>query len=471
MKKISVLGVAIVTFLLLVSFASASQVNILPAEENSNHIFFDETATYQMTITNTGDTDMVYVWETNPVEWLIDSRTSATVLAGEQKTVEILLRPRPSNYRGPGFYVVPITVSSQDEVISSMVTVRIINPDAVGFEYPPSVALGASIGSVNPSEIVSVQLAVRNRNRLDMEELTIRIDGEHFQTTDVISLDGLEEQSLEYRFDVDKALEPGSYELSVDIVYEDKVITSVERFYDVIAYSTIDRQSDESTKYFKTTTVNTLTNYGNINKEVKMAVPIKWYQALFTVVDVEASTVDKSSRGSYVISLAPQEVATVTVIRNYQALPLLALLALLVVLSYFAFRSPIVLHKQTIVTGKDKEGISEMRVRIFVRNRTGKPYYNVRILDQAPAIAEVHAASGLGVIAPSKIVHTHKKGTIIKWDFENLEAYEERIVTYTVKAKLKIIGHLGLPPVKAKFENQKGRQRTTKSGKAVIGSR
>ena len=58
-----------------------------------------------------------------------------------------------------------------------------------------------------------------------------------------------------------------------------------------------------------------------------------------------------------------------------------------------------------------------------------------------------------------------------KGDFETIDAYEERIVSYTIKAKLKIIGNLSLPAVKVKFENVKGVTRTTQSGKVVIGTK
>jgi hypothetical protein len=180
--------------------------------------------------------------------------------------------------------------------------------------------------------------------------------------------------------------------------------------------------------------------------------------------------VEEVDKTAWDIILSPEETATIIVIENYRVLPILGLIILLIILGYYQFRSPIVLKKQTIVTGQDEEGISEMKIRIFVKNRSKQPFYNVRLLDRAPSIAQVHVANGLGILEPSKIVHTERKGTIIKWDFESLESYEERIVTYAIKARLKIIGTLGLPSVKVKFENVKGRQKTTESGRAIIGS-
>jgi hypothetical protein len=284
-------------------------------------------------------------------------------------------------------------------------------------------------------------------------------------------LAGLEEKTLEYRFDLDNLLPPATYPLSINLIYKNKTISTVEKFYDVSSYSQIKRDSHTVKSFFKRTSISTITNEGNVPKKITTDISIKWYKALFTSYDVEASSAEFVDKGKWDLTLKPEEVATITVNENYLSLLILAILLLFLVLGYFHFRSPIVLRKQSIITGQDEEGISSMKIRVFVKNRTKQPFYNVRLLDRAPSIAQVHVAKGLGILEPSKIVHTEKKGTIIKWDFEALEAYEERIVTYEINARLKIIGHLGLPSVKVKFEDVKGRHRTTESGRVVIGGK
>lgn len=456
--------------ILLVSTVSASKVTVNPVNDSSNRIFFDEVAHFTLKIENTDDVDHVYTWTTNPVEWIIDSITSEKIEAGKSDTLDLAIRPRPSNYRGQGFYVIPLTVERDGETITKQMTIYIKSLEERIFSYTPSVALGASIKDViDPRETATVQVLIRNRNMLEIEEITLSIDGETFEKTDTFPLSGLEEKTMEYRFDIDDLQEPGTYELKVNLEYEGKQISMANSFYDVGAFSLVDRDSVSSSSWFKKTTITTLNNKGNIEKSVTSDLTIDWYKSLFTSVDIEASSAEEISRSQWEIQLEPNEMATITITENYRSLPILGIIIVLIILGYFQFRSPIVMKKQTIITGQDEEGISEMKVRIFIRNRSKNPFYNVRVLDRAPSIAQVHVASGLGVLEPSKVVHTEKKGTIIKWDFESLESYEERIVTYTIKARLKIIGTLGLPPVRVKFENVKGRQRTTESGRAVIG--
>lgn len=474
MKYAKVIILLVLMLFFSISMVSASTIVVNAVNKSANHIFFDETAYYQLTIENTGETDQTFTWNVNPVEWVIDTKASMKVPAGQKEETVVHIRPRPSNYRGPGFYVVPFTVRSSPEGMTyeKQITIYIKSLDDRIFAYTPSVALGASIDEeVDPRQPVSVQVQIRNRNILEIEDMLLIINGETFDTTKTLPLAGLEEKTLEYRFDVDPLLEPDTYELHVRLFYENKTISEVKQFYDIKAYTSVDRDKAESTRFFKKTSISTINNDGNIVKVVTTDLDIKWYKWPFTRTDIEAQNMERIDRNSWKLTLQPDEVATITIIENYRILPLLALIAIIIIVLYFMMRSPLVLRKQTIITGKDEEGISEMKVRVFIKNRTGKAYFNVRVLDRAPSIASVKVQKGLGVLEPSKVITTEKKGTIIKWDFDSLEAYEERIVTYAIKAKLKIIGHLGLPPVKVKFENVNGKQLTTQSRRAIIGSK
>ncbi len=470
MKQLFKIFLFLTLILLVIGTVSAARVVVNPVNETANKIFFDGVAHFNLSITNVGAEEAIYSWNANPVEWVIDSVTSARISAGETKHFDLAIRPRPSNYRGQGFYVVPLTVSTKGEAIKKSLVIYIKSLEDRYLDYTPSVALGASIPKeVDPQKPVTVQVSIRNRNMLNIENITLKIDGESFRKTVTFPLNGLEERTLEYRFDIDDLQLPGTYDLVLDLIYKNKTISTVNKYYDVIAFSKIVRDSQESKHFLRKSSVATLTNVGNVEKHVKTDIPITWYKSLFVSVDIEADNFEELSRGSWELILGPNESAVITVTENYWSLFLLIIILVLLFIGYFQFRSPIVLKKQIIVTGKDTEGVSEMKVRVFIRNRTAKSFFNVRVLDRVPNIAEVVPSTGLGVVEPSQIVRNERKGTLVKWDFDTLEAYEERIVTYTVRVRLKIIGTLGLPSVRIKFENVKGRQLTAESGRAIIG--
>ena len=459
--------------LFLLSFATlttASSVVISPLNATSNHVYFDESAHYSVTVTNTQGVDQVFSLSINPVDWVTETPTSVMIGAGETKTFPLQLRARPSNYKGPGFYIIPVTASSPTNTFNKQVTIYIKSVHD-GY-YKPSVALSSVIASsVDPRQPVAVQVDLRNRNILNIENMDLSIESDVFKGTFKVNLGGLEEKTLEYRFDIDPLTPPHTSNLTLRLTYQGDQINEVNKFFDIAPYSAIDRNAEPEDHFlFKYTRTSTLQNIANVDKTVSLDLDFKWYERPFTSVDIRASEVNKTGKSSWDVTLGPQETGTVTVVQNYRIIPIIILLIIIGTILYFTLRSPIVLRKQTIVTGKDLGGVSEMKVRVYILNRTGRAFYNVRVLDKVPSIAHVKVGTGLGVLEPSDVIKTEKRGTVIKWDFDTIESFEERVVTYTIKAKLNVMGPLSLPPVRAKFESAKGKQRTTTSGKTEIGN-
>lgn len=453
---------------------SASTVSVAPFNGSSDHIYPGEVAKYTLSITNSDSAKNVYSWSTSPVEWIIESKTSVAVDGGETVVLNLSIKPNPTRFPAPGFYFVPLTVKTADgnEKIEKQFGLYVQNINELIYSDLIFASLSISVDDeVDPRKPLSVRANIRNRNILPIENLSLIIEGDDFELEDVVSLDGLEERTLRYNVDLDPNIEPGTYKLVASLLNGDKTISEVNELFDVVPYAVINRDSQDDKSFFKTTKISSLTNDGNVQKSITVDLDIKWYDSLFTDVFVEASDLEKIDRDSWTLILQPEETSTVTVVKNYRVLVAIILLIVIAGVAYLLMRSPIVMQKQIIVTGKDDEGVSEMKIRIYLKNRTDKSFFNLRLIDKVPSIADVTPATGLGVLEPSKIVRTEKKGTLIKWDFDSLEAYEERILTYSVKARLKIIGNLGLPAVRVKFENVKGKQRTTESGKAVIGTK
>ncbi len=95
---------------------------------------------------------------------------------------------------------------------------------------------------------------------------------------------------------------------------------------------------------------------------------------------------------------------------------------------------------------------------------------NIKISDKVPHLAEVLKDFEVGVLHPSKILKHPSKGTIIKWEIEQLDAGEERIMTYSVQTKLSILGNIKVQGAIAKFDTEAGKTRAYKSNKNLIRS-
>ncbi|MFW5977184.1 MAG: hypothetical protein ACOCQQ_01595, partial [Candidatus Nanoarchaeia archaeon] len=416
MRIIVIFAVMMLFATTLSALVSASSASIQPQSEDSNFIYFEQAAKFSLTITNTRSVDQVYNINANPVDWLIEGVSSVRVGAGETKTFDLNIRAKPSNYKSPGFYGVPVTLSSAQDRLETQTTIYI---RSIGDgSYQPAISLSITMDSeVDPRESVPVVLNFRNRNILDIEELEILISSDHFSLEETTTLNGLEEKSLEFWFDIDSVTDPGEFELETELFYEGKRVAQASKMYEIQAYSLIERVVlQEDTVFFKTTKVSQLTNNANIVKTISSEIDVPFFERLFTTITVKANEVEKLGPLNWDITLQPQEQVLITVTQNYRPIPLFLFLALIAFILYMKLRTPIVLKKHAIVTGKDNEGVSDMRVRVFIRNRTGKSFYNVRVLDKVPTIANVHINEGLGVLQPSDVVRTKHKGTLIKWD-------------------------------------------------------
>jgi hypothetical protein len=93
---------------------------------------------------------------------------------------------------------------------------------------------------------------------------------------------------------------------------------------------------------------------------------------------------------------------------------------------------------------------------------------NIQVTELIPSIAELVKEGNIGTLAPSKVLRNDKKGTIVKWELEALEPFEERIISYRLNSKIVIVGGLTLPPSRVKFITKKGKERTIKSNNCPV---
>ena len=163
------------------------------------------------------------------------------------------------------------------------------------------------------------------------------------------------------------------------------------------------------------------------------------------------------------VELKPGAKTEIIVVRNFRPLVIIIIIAIILTILYYVFRSPIVVKKQAMVLNTKDGGIINMKIMMNVKNITSKVIKNVVIVDRVPNIADIEKEFQIGTLKPDKIISHEKSSNIIKWNIEFLEKYEERIITYKIKSKLSILGGFKLPPAVIKYENEKGKDTITHS--------
>jgi hypothetical protein len=436
-------------------------------------IYPDEVAFFQLTVTNLQQESDVFAISTQEYDWILDSEPLGEILPGQTRSVLVELAPKGT--MAPGTRAVIIKVRSANtrdfEEISKIITVRSLNGS--NRTYAPSVFLNSRVAEqVDPREAMTIEVYLRNRNARVYDKLDVHIESDIFTKDYSTSLGPIGEEG-EKTNTVSVALKentpPGVHPLKVTISVDGQRINTYETQYTIKAIDSTDVQETAETVFFKTVTTYTVANNGNIRDEQIIFHPTNPLKRLFTDASADYD-VQKNDEGSVLVlnvNLEPQQEAEITVTENYRLLFILGVLVLLSIISYYVLRSPVVLHKEATIIGSSADGVSHIKVRLFIKNRSAKAVHNLHVIDKVTSMADVVKESSLGTLQPSKIVRKKGHGTLVRWDIDTLEAFEERIITYQVRTQLKLIGDVYLPAMKVKFD-QGGRERTTYSNEVNI---
>jgi 3-deoxy-D-arabino-heptulosonate 7-phosphate (DAHP) synthase len=131
------------------------------------------------------------------------------------------------------------------------------------------------------------------------------------------------------------------------------------------------------------------------------------------------------------------------------------------------FRSPVTARKTAANISLKEGGVSELKIVLNVSNRSNNKLRNIEVIDRIPNIADLEKGLTIGTLHPTKILKHERKGTIIKWVIDNLDAGDERVISYKIKSHLSILGEFSLTPTIVKF-NFKGKEIITHSNSLGI---
>jgi len=465
-----------IVFVLLMSFCNAAgdEFNV-DVEAINTTILLDQSAVVDVTITNFADMQDFFTISTVAADWTISEPRSTLLDPAEAKTLRIYVKPRKKDklFELYGLWSVQLSIQSRNNpknVIDQWVSIRVTPYELYQGEYVPAVKLVLNMNETfNPEGgqyVMDVYMI--NRNALDIQDLTVLIQGDLFSKEYKTELSPLSEKTNTVYFDIDPFQTPGTYNVKASLIYEDNVIREESRTFTVTGNPKIKIVNKTEKRIFLRTIKSfTLVNDGNDAGEKKVNFETSYFERIFTTADPKAKYED--SKLKWEIVLEPKEAKTVTVIRDYTILFVIAVILLLIIIAYFAFRSPILIQKEAIIENTSEEGgVSRIKIKIFFKNRSRKAVTKLNVTDKLPRIANLIEEKNLGTLIPSKVIKHEKRGTVLKWSVESIEGFEERIITYRAKSKLQIVGGISLPPSKVSFETSSGKERSIFSNNVNI---
>jgi len=461
-------------FLILFSVA-VSAGSTVTATPIKNEISPAEYASFSLTISNQESQPQKYSLYSlqSGQSWNVDpfplKDKVIELQPGQSYTTTI--RAKTLQDLSPGIYFVHLSIQSDlGESYSEdlKIYLKAKNP----LDYLPTIRVTADMNDkIDPTKAQSIKLSLENRNPLDLNDLKIRIESDlpEFQKEVMVDLPPLGKKTVEFSVIPSPYTQPKDYTLFFVLESHGEAVKVIEQKIKVLSLlPPFEVTSDEESVYLKTFKTLHVHNTGNVRNTQMVKEPVSLW--MLPLVRSEGKSIKEDGHRyiAWEVALNPNESVNIPLIINYRLFVYLGIALLLFAIFYFYAQSPISLTKTATTVHGDEGTLSEIKITLELRNHSNKPVRNVTVTDVVPSIANVDKSLELGTLKPQETKHT-KEGAKVVWSLAELDAHEQRLITYKIKAKLNILGTFSLPRASTEFERKKGQRRKAYSNIFRIG--
>jgi hypothetical protein len=455
------LGFSLSSFALAESFISL-------VDSTKNTIYTDEIAEFTLYITNTQEVDDTINMRFDDLYWDLQSMplyhyfSGINIKAGE--TISTSIYFSPTQAIGIGRYNLGLDLISKNtgQRITKSLTISVIPKFQKNVDYNPAIDVTAIVPeTIDPREDFDIKINLKNKNALDIKNLTISIDGFLISDYRETSLQPLYEKTEEFKFKLENLQNPIEDKITITVKRGEDIIRVVKASYKVSSYSKMQKDYNEVNKFFLTEKTIKVTNIGNIRNAEKVRVATGPMKRLFERSTPPSKYV-KDIDGTFdewEVKLNPYDTTLIKVQTNYRSLIVIFILIVLGVAGYYLFRNEIVIKKVGSIISTREGGASEVKILIYVKNRGNNFVQSINVIDRIPTLVDISAEHTIGTLSPTKILKHDKKGTLMKWEIETLESQEERILSYKIITRLSILGQFNLPTAIVKYKTNTGSEK------------
>lgn len=328
---------------------------------------------------------------------------------------------------------------------------------------PPEDILGMSVSvpdKVAPGSDYAVQVMLKNNLNTQLKNVKITVSSDLFSDEKEIMFFALQDRTQGYNFKIGALSEPRQYDLSIRVFYNNEIIKRATAKFSVLENTDVKEKREEYTGFLTKTITIIKTNYGNSIVEEKFDVPLTKFQELFVSYSEEPANFDATA-AHWTFSLRPDSSKVISMTINYRPLGIaIIILLLFVILLYYWMSRGIYFKKEIFKIKETKEGISEMKILLHIKNNTSRTIKHMTIMDILPKMFEPEKA--FGTLNPEK-VQKGEKGTRLMWTIPEIIRGEERIIFYQAKSKINLIGSFLLPPALIRYKTSFGKLLTLQS--------
>ena len=307
-----------------------------------------------------------------------------------------------------------------------------------------------------PGEETKIIIRLKNRANIPLENYEILISSDLPQIYRNFVTDFLPNEEIVETLTITpgKLIQPGNYIVNIKAYDSDsKTRGSYSSAFTIPKSENVLEQQGEDSSFMSKTTTLTKKNEGNIKSTLTIESKVGFIKRLFTKTNPNP----KFENGVYIWEkeLNPGEEFSVSYTTSYRPIFYGVLIIILVTfaMNYLLDKS-VLIKKRIYRIKRTTDGLSELKILIHVKNGKAKEITGVSVIDILPNTMGI--PEEFGTLKPTSI-QQGTKGRRFIWEIGTLAAHEERIISYKVKSKLKLIGETRLPPCIVQYKSKKGK--------------
>ncbi len=444
------------------AFGAKSEIKIEPIK---NSIIVSETASFKVTISNNEDKTQRYSLFSFVQGWDIEPsplKDKIMEIQPNQKK-QTIIKASPTEKFNPGIYKLGMNIETDLGEKHVKTLVVYIDPDKP-LDYLPSIKVSLDmVKKVDPQKTQTIKLSLENKNPLNISKMNIRLqsDMKEFNKQTTIGLEPLGTKTVEFTVSPNSMQKPGKHFLFFTFERNKEIVKVLSEEIEIVSLTPkFSTKTTTTDSFLKTTKKLLVRNTGNVKNTQEVLVPISFWKNVFTKSQAKLAFKNGQKNLMWKVTLSPNETVTLTYIHNYR-FPFYGIMVLLLLFFVYLYtKSPVTLSKTSTTVKKDST-LSDLKITLQLKNVTKKTLKNIEVVDLVPGIADIEKSLDLGTLKPHEIKHT-KKGTLVKWKLAEIDGHEDRLISYQIKSKLKILGTLKLPRAKVLF-GKKGKRKTAYS--------
>ena len=419
-------------------------------------ILLDGYAIFEITIQNNQDTqDQFKLLKVGDVKWTpqyVPSNYVVTVPAKSSKTIKVYLKP--SNIQEGTHNFKGMIESLNLETRADLLYRVYVGPHPSMYKENLTVSI-LTPTKINPTSDQVFNIKLKNNNIIDLGNVNVSVSGGLLNEQQTVYLGPKAETIVSIAFNFKDQLKPQTDNLVVYVNNKNKVFYNDLKQIEIVEYVPTFVQNESVKKTFlKSERTIYLKNNGNIEKEAPIRIGTAKRTVVFSSTNPKAELINEQGDSYYLwnTNLAPGEETTIIITTSYRGLLALIILLCLAYITYLVLRPAVQISKKYENLVYDEGLISEAKIFLHIKNNTKKQIKHLEIIDRIPHVLGVKTGSFKLTLEPKKSYMHKQEGSVIEYEIPHLEPLEERIITYSVKARLKVFGSVLLKPAITKHK-------------------